>query len=455
MLSSEEAEAYHAVQIGTFAATAADMIGAITMTYAEEAIGVTRAARAHGMPVSISFTVETDGLLPSGQSLGEAIAQVDRETAGGPDYYMINCAHPDHFEHVLEPAAPWLERIRGVRANASRQSHAELDEATELDAGNPQRARRRVPAAARPASRALRRRRLLRHRRAPHRRDRRGVAARRPRGRTMSAAAQQEATRVSLPGRVTLDVFEQGDPDGTPLVLLHGLSDSWHSWERLFPHFPASVRVIAVSQRGHGDSERPGSGYGTRDFAGDIAALLDSFGLADAVIAGHSMGSTVARRFAVDHPGRARGLALLGSFAGFADRPDLIEFGEAAAALTDPIPRDFMREFQESTLVQPIPEAFLQLVIDESCKVPASVFAQSLGGLIGDDVARDVARITAPAVILWGDQDAYCPRADQDVLLGALPGSRLSVFEGAGHAFHWEQPERAAKEIAAFAAGVL
>jgi len=135
-MSSERAEAYHAPQIATFATTAADMVGAITMTYAEEAIGVTRAARAHEMPVAISFTVETDGCLPSGQSLGDAIAQVDRETAGGPEYYMINCAHPDHFEDALEAGSPWLERIRGVRANASRLSHAELDEATELDSGD-------------------------------------------------------------------------------------------------------------------------------------------------------------------------------------------------------------------------------------------------------------------------------------------------------------------------------
>jgi S-methylmethionine-dependent homocysteine/selenocysteine methylase len=136
MLGASDAERYHSVQIGTFAETETDMVCAITMTYADEAIGVTRAARAAGMPVAISFTLETDGRLPSGQPLGEAIAQVDAET-GGPDYYMLNCAHPTHFDHVLEPGQPWLERIRGLRANASTKSHAELDEATELDIGDP------------------------------------------------------------------------------------------------------------------------------------------------------------------------------------------------------------------------------------------------------------------------------------------------------------------------------
>jgi S-methylmethionine-dependent homocysteine/selenocysteine methylase len=134
-LSAAEAEAYHATQIATFAGTEADQVTAITMTYAEEAIGVARAAQAAGIPVAISFTVETDGRLPSGQALGDAIEQTDRETGGAPAYYMVNCAHPTHFEHVLEGA--WTERVRGLRANASTCSHAELDEATELDDGDP------------------------------------------------------------------------------------------------------------------------------------------------------------------------------------------------------------------------------------------------------------------------------------------------------------------------------
>jgi S-methylmethionine-dependent homocysteine/selenocysteine methylase len=134
-LSSEAAEEYHSTQIGTFADTAADMVTAITMTYADEAIGVTRAAQAAGMPVAISFTVETDGRLPNGQPLGEAIAEVDEATGSAPAYYMINCAHPTHFEEVLEERA--AERVRGLRANASTKSHAELDEAEELDEGDP------------------------------------------------------------------------------------------------------------------------------------------------------------------------------------------------------------------------------------------------------------------------------------------------------------------------------
>ncbi len=136
-MTDAEAESYHAEQIETFAGTAADMITAITMNSVEEAIGVARAARQAGMPAVISFTVETDGRLPTGQSLRDAIERTDAATGSSPAYYMINCAHPAHFEGALEPGEPWTGRIRGLRANASIKSHAQLNESSELDAGDP------------------------------------------------------------------------------------------------------------------------------------------------------------------------------------------------------------------------------------------------------------------------------------------------------------------------------
>ncbi len=134
--SAEQARGYHTVQIGHFKKAGADLVAAYTINYAEEAVGITRAALEHQIPAVISFTVETDGRLPSGQPLGEAITQVDRETENGPVYYMINCAHPSHFKHILSDDQGWLKRIRGIRANASKKSHAELDEADELDRGD-------------------------------------------------------------------------------------------------------------------------------------------------------------------------------------------------------------------------------------------------------------------------------------------------------------------------------
>ena len=137
LLSADEAEQYHSHQVGALADAGVDMISAVTMTYAEEAIGVTRAAQSRGVPVAISFTVETDGQLPNGMSLKDAIETVDSVTKSTPVYYMINCAHPSHFSHVLKNDARWMDRIVGLRANASCMSHAELDEAIELDDGNP------------------------------------------------------------------------------------------------------------------------------------------------------------------------------------------------------------------------------------------------------------------------------------------------------------------------------
>jgi len=136
-MTVEEAESYHQEQIDTLTETTADMICALTLNRSEEAIGITRAARRARIPIAISFTVETDGKLPTGQSLRDAIEQVDYATSAYPAYYMINCAHPSHFAQEVRGDELWATRIRGIRANASKMSHAELNEATELDAGDP------------------------------------------------------------------------------------------------------------------------------------------------------------------------------------------------------------------------------------------------------------------------------------------------------------------------------
>jgi S-methylmethionine-dependent homocysteine/selenocysteine methylase len=137
VMTAQEAEAYHADQIDAFAQAGADMVCAITMTNVPEAIGIVRAARRFGLPVAISFTLETDGTLPTGSSLQMAIEQVDAATNKAPAYYMINCAHPAHFDPILSGAGGWLQRLRGLRANASKRSHQELNDAPDLDMGNP------------------------------------------------------------------------------------------------------------------------------------------------------------------------------------------------------------------------------------------------------------------------------------------------------------------------------
>ena len=138
IMSAEEAATYHAHQASTLAAAGADMLSALTMTNSNEAIGIARAAQRLAIPVTVSFTVETDGALPTGQALGEAIAEVDAATGGYPAYFMVNCAHPTHFERQLLSGGEWVSRVRGLRSNASRCSHAELDAMTTLNDGNPE-----------------------------------------------------------------------------------------------------------------------------------------------------------------------------------------------------------------------------------------------------------------------------------------------------------------------------
>jgi S-methylmethionine-dependent homocysteine/selenocysteine methylase len=137
LMTAAEAQRYHSPQLQVLGDSATDVACALTITYADEAIGMVRAAEAAGLPISVSFTLETDGRLPSGQTLRAAIEQVDAETDGAPVHYMINCAHPTHFMGALDDDGPWLERLRAVRANASTLSHAELDEAEDLDDGDP------------------------------------------------------------------------------------------------------------------------------------------------------------------------------------------------------------------------------------------------------------------------------------------------------------------------------
>ncbi|CAF2147036.1 unnamed protein product [Rotaria magnacalcarata] len=136
-MAIEEAQAYHATQIDIFSKTNADMVTGLTLTYPEEAIGIVLAAKAVGMPVAISFTIETDGKLPTGQTLKEAIELVDKATDSTPIYYMANCVYPSHLQHALIPGGSWTARIRGIKGNASKKSHAELNNAKELDEGNP------------------------------------------------------------------------------------------------------------------------------------------------------------------------------------------------------------------------------------------------------------------------------------------------------------------------------
>jgi pimeloyl-ACP methyl ester carboxylesterase len=255
---------------------------------------------------------------------------------------------------------------------------------------------------------------------------------------------------IKLPNRVKLQYVEQGDSLGMPVMLLHGITDSWLSYERVLPHLPASIHAFALSLRGHGDSDRPAEGYQPRDFAADVAAFMDAFKLKRVVIVGHSMSSHIAQRFALDYPERTLGVVLMGSFFDFRGNPAVAELRDAVSKLEDPIDPGFALEFQLSTLAREVPQTYLDTVVQESLKVPARVWRAALEGLLEFNHSKELGKIKAPTLIVWGDQDAFCPRSDQDAFAAAIEGSRLAVYHGAGHALHWEEPERFAADLAAF-----
>lgn len=260
--------------------------------------------------------------------------------------------------------------------------------------------------------------------------------------------------RLQLPGGLQLEAFEQGPRGGLPVLLLHGITDSWRSFQTLLPRLPAEWHVIALSQRGHGGSAAA-AGYGARDFAADAAAVAALLGLAPMLVVGHSMGATNALRLAADHPGRVRGVVAAGAFAGYADKPELVAFvRDTIGALGAQVPRELAEAFQRDTVAGSLPPGLLDSMVDECLRTPAAVWRAAFAALLQDDTAALLRRVSAPVLLAWGDADAFVPEADQQRLQQALPRARRSVYRGTGHALHWEQPERFAADLVNFARGL-
>ena len=258
-----------------------------------------------------------------------------------------------------------------------------------------------------------------------------------------------EASTV-LEGGLRLSYATQGD-SVLPLVLLPGPTDSWRSYQPVLDHLPPSVRAIAVSQRGHGDSDKPATGYAVEDFAGDVVALLDALGIERAVLAGHSGSCLVVRRVAIGHPDRVAGLVLEASPMSLHGDPKLSDFVEGVVSkLEDPIDPDFARSFVVDTSSGELAPATVDRLVDELLKVPASVWHGTFDGLLQHDDADDLDRITAPALLVWGAADGLVGRDMQDELLRRLPNARLVTYDGVGHTPRWEEPARFAADLTSF-----
>ena len=262
---------------------------------------------------------------------------------------------------------------------------------------------------------------------------------------------RRTSAAVELANGVRMPYIEQGDPQARTVLLVHAVGDSGRAFEALLAHLPDSIHAVAPTLRGHGDASRPESGYRSADFAGDLAELMDALRIEAAVVVGASSGGQVALRLALDHPGRILGLVLLGSPLRLSDKPGVREAWDSTLSLLeDPIDPGFVRDFIESTVVRPVPEAVVETLVRESLKVPAFVWKATIAALLEDDLSPQIGGVAAPTLVLWGDQDAILPRSEQEALATGIRGARLLVYEGGGHAFYWEDAARVVADLVAF-----
>lgn len=263
-----------------------------------------------------------------------------------------------------------------------------------------------------------------------------------------NASHKLHFSNVQLKTGIRLHYAEQGDRSGPVIVMLHGFTDSWFSYSRVLPFIDPKYHVYVLDQRGHGNSDRPRRGYTPRHFAGDVLAFMESKGLKDVTIVGHSMGSFVAQYVAALAPERVNNLVLIGSASSV--RSNAVKaLQQEINALGDRVSEKFIRDFQNGTLAQPVPEEFMNTVVKESQKLPARVWKAVINDLLAD-AGAELNNIKSPTLIIWGDRETIFLRAEQDSLLSAISNARLHVYEGTGHSPTWEQPERLARDLQEF-----
>jgi non-heme chloroperoxidase len=265
-----------------------------------------------------------------------------------------------------------------------------------------------------------------------------------------TAGAQRTEKFIKLSTNVKLEYAEQGDPSGPVVIFLHGYTDSWHSFESTLALLPNNIHAFAITQRGHGNSSKLLGGYHPRDFAADVATFIKEKNLGAAIITGHSMGGVVAQQFALDYPELTKAIVVICSDAAFKDNPGVPEFVQEIMKLNDPVSYQFANEFQKATCANPIDSDYYKLLVGESLKVPAHVWKAAANGFMDVDYSKALNNLTQPALLVWGDKDAFVSRADQDILLKNIKNATLLVYEGTGHALHWEEPKRFVADLTSF-----
>ena len=255
---------------------------------------------------------------------------------------------------------------------------------------------------------------------------------------------------VRLPSGLTIECAEQGRRGGPALLLLHGITDTWRSFEPVLPYLPRDWHVVSMTQRGHGGSSAATS-YRTRDFAADAAALVATLELPPVLVVGHSMGAVNALRMAIDHPAAVRGVVAAGCFASFSDKPGFVDFVQSQMlTLGEQVPRELAESFQRDTVAGPVAPGLLETMVDECLRTPAATWRGAFAALLEDDFSAELHTIEAPVLLPWGSADAFSPESDQQRLEWQLPQATREVYAGVGHALHWEQPRRFAVDLIRF-----
>ena len=258
-------------------------------------------------------------------------------------------------------------------------------------------------------------------------------------------------TALRLADTRELSYIERGDPYGTPLIFLHGLADSCHTFDLLFACFPEHLRTLAFTQRGHDGIDLPELTYRTEDFEADLLQFMDAKAIEKAFIVGASSGGFTARNFAVKYPARTLGLVLLGSPSELGNQLEIVAIHESTLSrLTDPVSPEFIRGFTGGIFNKPVPADFLEKMFSEIQKVQARVWKETSNAALNEKFPGLLHQMTAPALIISGKEDALASPEDQQKLAAAIANSQLCILPQLGHMLYWEGPTEVAKAIIRF-----
>jgi non-heme chloroperoxidase len=258
------------------------------------------------------------------------------------------------------------------------------------------------------------------------------------------------AATVTLESGLKLSYAEQGAASGPAVVLLPGPTDSWRSYEPVLDRLPHRIRAVAVSQRGHGDSDKPESGYRIKDFAGDVVEFLNALEIDRAVLVGHSGSCLVARRVAIDHPVRVAGLVLEASPTSLCTDAARLFVNSVVMGLADPIDPDFARSFVADTSSENVAPEVVDMLVADILKVPARVWHEMFADLLQYDDTHELTRVGAPTLLIWGDHDALVSREMQALLTDRIPHAEVIVYPTVGHTPRWDDSPRFSGDRAAF-----